>query len=95
MKIRTRYAPSPTVKAGSVKNVATATGETVDPDGEPEIVPGETDTPISEPEEEPEDDDIPQTGDATDMGPWAALMVTSMAGMGIAMMYKRRKEEEE
>ena len=36
-------------EAGSVKNVATATGETVDPDGEPEIVPGETDTPIAPP----------------------------------------------
>nr|MCR5006139.1 DUF11 domain-containing protein [Clostridiales bacterium] len=83
-------------KAGSVKNVATATGETVDPDGEPEIEPGETDTPIEEkPEEKPEEPDVPKTGDATDMGPWAAMMVTSMAGAGIVMMLKRKKEEEE
>ena len=89
-------------KAGSVKNVAVATG--VNPEDEPIEAPGETETPVK-PVEEPapeqpkkdepkKDNPLPSTGDASMLPAVVAAAAGTAALVGSARLRRRREDEQ-
>ena len=76
-------------KAGSVTNVATATGVSPDPD-HPDV-PTE-DGKVTVPVEKP-DVETPKTGDDTNIALWIGLMVAAAIGMcAVAILARKRRK---